>query len=81
MRATITASEGHILTDGTVYGSVIHLAEGADASAFYEITEEEYEQITAKDFIDELPPVLPTSPDEATAEDYQAALAKWGVDV
>lgn len=47
MRETIKATEGHILTNGTVYGSVIHLAEGMDASEFYEITKEEYAAIVA----------------------------------
>ena len=41
----ITASEGHVLTDGSVYGKEIYLAEGVDTSAFYEITEEEYEAL------------------------------------
>ncbi len=49
MRKTITASEGHILTDGTVYGKTIHLAEGMDDSAFYEITREEYEAILERE--------------------------------
>lgn len=48
MRTVITATEGHVLTDGTVFGKVIHLAEGADASRFYEITEEEYESMMEK---------------------------------
>lgn len=45
MREPITASEGHILTDGKIYGRKIYLAEGMDASSFYEITEEEYNRI------------------------------------
>ncbi len=48
MRKTITASEGHILTDGTVYGKTIHLAESMNDSDFYEITEGEYAAILAK---------------------------------
>lgn len=44
-RIMITASEGHILTNGEVYGSTIYLAEDADASTFHEITEAEYEAI------------------------------------
>ena len=43
MREPIKASEGHILTNGEIYGRKIYLAEGMDASSFYEITEEEYE--------------------------------------
>lgn len=47
MRKVITATDGHVLTDGTVYGKEIYLAEGADASSFYEITDAEYERLTA----------------------------------
>lgn len=39
----LTASEGHILTDGEVYGRVIYLGSGRKAEEFYEITEAEYE--------------------------------------
>ena len=70
MRKTLTASEGHILTNGTAYGRIIYLAEGADASEFYEITEDEYAAIVAEN---------EPSEDDATVEDYKAALAKWGV--
>ena len=42
-RKTLNANEGMILTNGEVYGTQIFLAEGVDASAFYEITREEYE--------------------------------------
>jgi hypothetical protein len=46
---TIKAHDGMMLTDGnTVYVDMIDLAEGVDASAFYEITREEYEAITAE---------------------------------
>lgn len=43
MRTSIKATEGYVLTDGEIYGVEIYLAEGADASAFYQITVEEYE--------------------------------------
>ena len=43
MRRVLTAHDGMILTNGEVYGTQIYLAEGVDASAFYEITREEYE--------------------------------------
>ncbi len=53
MRETIEAREGYILTDGTVYGTVIYLAEGVDASRFHEITREEYETIFASEEVSE----------------------------
>ena len=43
MRRILNANDGMILTNGEVYGTQIFLAEGVDASAFYEITREEYE--------------------------------------
>ena len=45
MRKVITASEGHIFTNGETYGSEIFLAEGVSETEFYEITEEEYNEI------------------------------------
>ena len=45
-RQVICAEEGMVLTDGTTYGTVIYLAEGADAGSFREITKEEYEALT-----------------------------------
>ena len=74
MRKTLTASDGHILTNGTSFGKIVYLAEGADASEFYEITEEEYEAIIAAQMPDGEP-----SPDDATEADYIAALAEMGV--
>lgn len=47
-RTVLTADEGMVLTNGTDYGKVIYLAEGADASAYREISEEEYEAIIAE---------------------------------
>ena len=44
-RTIITASEGMIYTDGTIYGSKIFLAEGRSAEEFYEIPLEEYETL------------------------------------
>jgi hypothetical protein len=46
MRTSIKASEGHILTNGEIYGVEIFLADGADADAFHEITMSEYEKIS-----------------------------------
>lgn len=45
---TLHAGEGKVLTDGTHYGTVIFLAEGADESAYYEIPKEEYDAIMAE---------------------------------
>lgn len=44
-RQVLCAEPGMILTDGETYGTVIYLAEGADAGSFREITTEEYEKI------------------------------------
>lgn len=63
MRKVIKASEGHILTDGEVYGRTIYLAEGVDESTFYEIDESELKALQA----------------EAETEDYKEALQKLGV--
>ena len=70
MRKTITATDGHILTNGEIYGKTIYLADGMDESAFHEITEAEYEATMENQMSD-----------EATTEDYKAELKKWGVDV
>jgi hypothetical protein len=45
IRNIIYADEGKILTNGEIYGREIYLAEGMDAEAFTEITEEEYEEM------------------------------------
>ena len=45
-RKILKASEGMVLTNGEVYGTEIYLAEGMDASSFYEITLKEYEELT-----------------------------------
>ena len=45
-RIILYAEDGMVLTDGTNYGKVIYLAEGASVDAYHEITEEEYERIT-----------------------------------
>ena len=47
-RIIIIADEGKILTNGTDYGTTIHLAVGADVSKYYEISLAEYEAILAK---------------------------------
>ena len=44
-RTIITANDGHMLTDGKTYGKRMILPEGADASVWHEITEDEYQAI------------------------------------
>ena len=43
-RIKLTASEGHILTNGENYGRVVYLASGDEGEKWYEITEAEYEE-------------------------------------
>lgn len=45
IRNIIYADEGKVLTNGEIYGKQIYLAEGIDATTFYEITDEEYAKI------------------------------------
>ena len=47
-RIILFADEGKVLTDGETYGEQIILAEGADESAFYQISEAEHEKILAE---------------------------------
>lgn len=43
MREKLTATEGHVLTNGEIYGTEIYLGDGVCADNFYEITVEEYQ--------------------------------------
>lgn len=52
-RKKLTASDGMVLTDGKNYGRIIYLAEGADESAWREITAAEYEEIANSEQADE----------------------------
>lgn len=47
IRKVLYADEGKVLTDGTIYGTTIYLAEGRSADEFYEISAEEYQAIMA----------------------------------
>ena len=47
-RITLYAEEGMMLTDGEHFGKIVHLEMGTDASAWREITEEDYEEILAR---------------------------------
>lgn len=70
MRKVITATEGHILTNGEIYGTEILLAEGLDGADFYEMTLEEY---NAQREVEDS--------EEATEDDYLATLNELGVSV
>ena len=48
-RIKLTASEGHMLTDGETYGRVVYLAQGDEGDGWYEITDAEYEAKMAKE--------------------------------
>lgn len=43
-RIKLTASEGHILTDGENYGKVVYLASGDDGDKWHEISDREYQK-------------------------------------
>lgn len=40
----LTADEGMYLTNGETYGKIVVLPEGADASVWYEVDENEYSE-------------------------------------
>ena len=68
----LLADEGMMLTDGSSFGSTVRLGKEADESVWYEIAAEEAESRMNSD--------IPME-DDATAEDYQAALRDMGVKV
>ena len=49
IRNVLYADKGKVLTDGTIYGTTIYLAEGMSADGFYEISAEEYAAIMEKE--------------------------------
>lgn len=65
-RVVLTADEGMVFTNGTDYGTVIYLAEGADPTAYYQITDAEYNAIMESE--------------QADTADYETALARLGVE-
>lgn len=67
----LLADEGMMLTDNSSFGSTVRLGKGDDGAKWYEITAEEAE----KRMNDE-----PTE-DDATEDDYQAALREMGAKV
>lgn len=48
-RKVIYADEGKVLTNGTIYGTIIYLAEGQSGYDFYEISAAEYAAIMEKE--------------------------------
>ena len=44
-RTVLYAEDGHVLTNGEIYGKVLFLADGTDTTVFYEITDEEYQAV------------------------------------
>lgn len=44
----LTASEGHMLTNGEVYGKEIYLGKNDSADNWHEITDAEYAEVLAK---------------------------------
>lgn len=67
----LLADEGMMLTDNSSFGTIVRLGKDDDGANWYEITTEEAE----KRMNDE-----PTE-DDATEDDYQAALREMGVNV
>ena len=65
-RVVLTADPGMVYTNGADYGRVVYLAEGADPDAYHQITEAEYEASLESDL--------------AEVADYEAALARLGVE-
>ena len=47
-RTVLVADEGMVLTNGEHYGKSVYLAEGADASAWREVSEAEYNAVMAE---------------------------------
>ena len=65
----LTADNGMKLTNGSSFGSVVYLGVHDSEDNWHEITEAEAEKLMAEE------------DEEATAEDYETALAEMGVKV
>ena len=51
-RRILTAKDGMIFTDGTIYGQKIYLEVGRSAEDFYEISRKEYENMMEEESTD-----------------------------
>lgn len=51
-RTVLIADEGMVLTNGTAYGKSVYLGAEDDVSKWYEISEDEFNKITATEQID-----------------------------
>ena len=47
-RIVLYADSGKVLTNGTVYGKIIYLADASAEKNYHEITEEEYQSFLAE---------------------------------
>ena len=45
VRIKLTASEGHILTNGKEYGKIVYLASGDEGADWWEISDYEYQRV------------------------------------
>lgn len=68
----LIAENGMVLTDDSSFGTIVRLGKEDTGDSWYEITAEEAEKRMNED--------VPTE-DDATDEDYQAALREMGVKV